>query len=468
LSLIFYDTETSGLSSAFDQILQFAAIRTDDDLTEIGRFEIRSKLLSYIVPSPRAMQVTGQTIDDLLDESRPSHYEMVTTLRRELSGWCRSAFVGYNSLRFDEEFLRAAFYQCLHPPYISNTGGSRRADAMHLIRAAAFLHPGGLVIPTGDTGKPSFKLDRLAPANGFNHINAHDALADVEALIFLCRIVRDCCPALWDRFMNFARKDAVNSFVRQEDAFVMLEFGPTSTKPYVVSAIGEHAGQGNLVYCYDLACDPDTLRDLTDVELAARMKRPSRPLRKLKKNAAPTLCPMEEASPTMLGDVTATVFERRAQVIRSDRALVKRLVAAATAAETEYPPSPFYERQIYSGFWSNDDAQKLEDFHEASWERRAQIAEELEDPRLVWLARRLIWVEQPEMLASEHRDAMAKEKAQRMMSDEPAGWLTIDGALKALAAMGAELEGGAGDRLGVYLAEKRAAALLVANSSLFT
>jgi exodeoxyribonuclease-1 len=457
LSLIFYDTETSGLSSAFDQILQFAAIRTDDNLDEIGRFEIRSRLLPYVIPSPRAMQVTGQTIDDLLDESRPSHYEMVTTLRRELGAWCPSAFVGYNSLRFDEEFLRAAFYQCLHPPYISNTNGSRRADAMHLIRAAAFLHPGALVIPTGDSGKPSFKLDRLAPANGFNHINAHDALADVEALIFLCRIVRERCPALWDRFMRFARKDAVNSFVRQEDAFVMLEFGPTSTKPYVVSAIGENAGQSNLVYCYHLACDPNTLRDLTDVELAARMKRPSRPLRKLKKNAAPTLCPMEEASRTMLGDVTATEFERRAQLIRSDRPLVKRLVAAATAAETEYPPSPFYERQIYSGFWSHDDAQKLEDFHEASWERRAQIADELQDPRLVWLARRLIWVEQPEMLASEHRDAMAKEKAQRMMSDQPAGWLTIDGALKAVAAMGAELDGGSWERFEVYLAEKQAA-----------
>jgi exodeoxyribonuclease-1 len=59
LSFIFYDTETSGLSSAFDQILQFAAIRTDDDLNETGRFEIRSRLLPYVVPSPQAMLVTG-------------------------------------------------------------------------------------------------------------------------------------------------------------------------------------------------------------------------------------------------------------------------------------------------------------------------------------------------------------------------------------------------------------------------
>jgi hypothetical protein len=81
---------------------------------------------------------------------------------------------------------------------------------------------------------------------------------------------------------------------------------------------------------------------------------------------------------------------------------------------------------------------------------------------------RLIWVERPEMLAPEHRDAMAKEKAERMMSDQPAGWLTIDGALKALAAMGAEFDGGAEDRLGVYLAEKRAAVQPVESSNLFT
>ena len=104
-SLIFYDTETSGLSSAFDQILQFAAIRTDEDLNEIGRFEIRSRLLPYIIPSPAAMKVTGQSIDDLLDQDRPSHYEMVTELRRQLGAWCPSAFIGYNSMRFDEEFL---------------------------------------------------------------------------------------------------------------------------------------------------------------------------------------------------------------------------------------------------------------------------------------------------------------------------------------------------------------------------
>jgi DNA polymerase III epsilon subunit-like protein len=32
---VFYDTETSGLSKAFDQIVQIAAVRTDADLMQL-------------------------------------------------------------------------------------------------------------------------------------------------------------------------------------------------------------------------------------------------------------------------------------------------------------------------------------------------------------------------------------------------------------------------------------------------
>ena len=51
---VFYDTETTDVSTAFAQILQFAAIKTDDDLNEIERFEIRSRLLPHVIPSPKA------------------------------------------------------------------------------------------------------------------------------------------------------------------------------------------------------------------------------------------------------------------------------------------------------------------------------------------------------------------------------------------------------------------------------
>ena len=53
MSFVFYDTETTGTDTAFDQILQFAAIRTDHELRELERFEIRCRLLPHVVPSPK-------------------------------------------------------------------------------------------------------------------------------------------------------------------------------------------------------------------------------------------------------------------------------------------------------------------------------------------------------------------------------------------------------------------------------
>ena len=60
-SYVFYDTETTGTLTSFDQILQFGAIKTDDELNELDRFETRCRLLPHVVPSPGAMRVTGVT-----------------------------------------------------------------------------------------------------------------------------------------------------------------------------------------------------------------------------------------------------------------------------------------------------------------------------------------------------------------------------------------------------------------------
>ncbi len=458
MSFVFYDTETTGTQSAFDQILQFAAVRTDDDLREIDRFEIRSRLLPYVVPSPGALRVTGLTIDQLLDEALPSHYEMVTRMRATLGGWRPAAFVGFNSLRFDEEFLRQAFYQCLHPPYLTNTGGNRRADALHLVRAAAVLHSDQIVVAKSDKGGPSFKLDRLAPANGYNHPNAHEAMADVEALIFLCRIVRDRCPQLWARFLRFADKGAVAAFMDDEDAFLVMEFYPVQTGRFVVTTIGHNPAQPNVVYAYDLTVDPAELRGLSDAELEARLARRPKPIRRVKTNAAPCLCPLSEAPPELLGGVSADEFVRRARQVRSDPALINRLVAAATANEPVYPPSPHVERRIYDGFWSKADARKLEAFHAASWEDRVVIADDLEDDRLAWLARRLVFVERPDHLAPDRHAEMAGEIARRLMADafDCGGWTTLPKASSDLMTLLPDLDHTAVEpfqRLGSYFAE---------------
>ena len=148
MAMVFYDTETTGTKVHFDQILQFAAILTDNDLNEIERFEIRSRLLPNVVAGPGAMRLTEVTVDQLHDPALPSHYEMVCRIRRKLLEWQASLYIGHNSLRFDEVLLRSAFYKNLLPPYLTNSAGNGRIDTLSMLQWAHKYEPGVIEIPT--------------------------------------------------------------------------------------------------------------------------------------------------------------------------------------------------------------------------------------------------------------------------------------------------------------------------------
>jgi len=73
MAFIFYDTETTGTDKYFDQILQFAAIKTDDDLNPLETFNIRCRLLPHVVPSPDALLTTGVSVADLTGAPQLEH-----------------------------------------------------------------------------------------------------------------------------------------------------------------------------------------------------------------------------------------------------------------------------------------------------------------------------------------------------------------------------------------------------------
>ena len=227
MAFIFYDCETTGADRCFDQILQFAAVLTDDELNVVDRFEIRSRLLPYVVPSPRAMCVTGVSVEQLLDPGAPSHFEMCKRIHEVMSGWSPATIVGYNSISFDEELLRRAFYASLQPIYLTNTGGNSRLDVLTLAAAVYAFQPTALNWPINEKGRVSFKLDRLAPANGSSHENAHDALADVLATIHLARLIKDRAPVVWNAAMAYRTKVAAADYVENQPVFVAtrLRFG---------------------------------------------------------------------------------------------------------------------------------------------------------------------------------------------------------------------------------------------------
>jgi exodeoxyribonuclease-1 len=295
MSLVFYDTETTGTETFFDQILQFAAIRTDADLNEIDRFEIRCRLLPHVVPAPGAMRVTGTTAAQLSNPMFPSHYEMVRAIRERLLSWSPSLFVGWNSIEFDEELIRQALYKTLHNPYLTNRDGNSRSDVMRIAQARSLFAPRALAFPKGDKSQAIFKLDKIAPANGFNRARAHDAMGDVEASVFLSRLLMEKAPDVWSTFMRFSTKAAVADYITDEPVFCMSDFYFGKPYSWMVTSIGQNQDNSNEWYMYDLNISPDSLRSLSKAQLIARLGQSPKPVRRLKSNAAPMLFAADEA-----------------------------------------------------------------------------------------------------------------------------------------------------------------------------
>lgn len=439
MAFILYDLETSGLNKRFDQILQFAAVRTDTDLNETHRLETKSRLMPHVIPSPQALLVTGHTLADVDNPSRQSQYSMVCEVANALASWCPATFLGYNSIRFDEEFLRQAFYQCLHPIFLTNTNGNARADVLNLMRAATTLHPSVLHAGLEPDGRPTHRLGAIAAANGIVSHALHDAEADVDAMLCLCRLVRAGAPDLWSTFLRFSSKAAVVDFVRDEDTFAYFDYFGRPQVMHFLTRIGVNPNDPNSHYCLDLASDIDALRKLDDGELSHRLTQEPRPIRRLKVNASPLLYPLWDIEADRFADFTEDELARRASSVRADPEFMSALTRAATSIAPTYPPSEHVEQQIYGGnFISDADSALSREFHSLPWQARADLAQRFQDGRLRRLARRLIFFESPHVLDEQERRLIVDHIAARRRGEgryATSPWTTISQALSELDAM---------------------------------
>ena len=428
---MFYDTETTGTNTAFDQILQFGAIKTDHELRELDRFEIRCRLLPYVVPSPGAMRVTGITVDQLIDPDLPSHYQMVRAIKVKLDEWSPAIFVGHNSMTFDEHLLRQALYKTLHAPYLTNTNGNSRSDSLRIMQAVNLFQPGTLSVPANDKGRPTFKLDMLAPANGHNHVAAHDAMGDVEAMIHMCRIVSERAGGHWSNFVRFAQKAAVLDFAEQDEVFSLTDIFFGKVYSWMVTNLGSNPDNGSQLLVFNLSIDPNQLADLSEDELTHRLAITPKPVRALRANACPCVLSYDD-TPEHLRSKAPDIADLRARAvrIRRDRALVQRLIAAFLATREPKEPSPHVEEQIYDGFTGIDDQTAMAAFHSSEWSARPAILQGLSDARLQVLGERLIYAEAPEIIPESARNAYDIGVARRLMAAEGAvPWLTLPKAL---------------------------------------
>lgn len=432
MSFVFYDTETTGIKTAFDQILQFGAVRTDHELNELDRFEIRCRLLPHVVPTPSAMLVTNVDVEKLTDPTLPSHYEMVRTIKAKLEEWSPSIFIGHNSLHFDEHLLRQAFYKTLHVPYLTNTNGNCRTDSLRMIQAIAHFAPNTLAIPKNDSSEAVFKLDQLASINGFDHSAAHDAMADVEATVHMCRIIAEQEPAYWSSFVRFAQKTAVAEFVREEEVFLLTDFYYGKPYSWMVTHIGVNPERSTELFVFNLLIDPYELTTLNDDELCVRLAKSPKPVRGIRTNAGPVVLPYEDAPETLRNAVpNFNVLRERVVQLKNNDRLVERLITAFAQTRKKREQSIYVEEQIYDRFNTDEDIAVMDMFHDLDWENRPQLLDQISDRRMRLLGQKLIYVEAPFLMPDEMRREHDIAIARRLMTnDETVPWLTYPKAIE--------------------------------------
>ncbi|MCC1481439.1 exonuclease domain-containing protein [Roseibaca sp. Y0-43] len=415
MGYVFYDTETTGTDTTFDQILQFAAIRTDDDLNELDRFEIRCRLLPHVVPAAGALLATRVTPAMLTDPSLPTHYEAMLTIAQKLREWSPAIFTGYNTLAFDEPLLRQAFYQTLQPIYLTNTNGNQRADVLRLAQVTAALAPNAITVPINHIERPTLKLDMLAPANGFAHENAHDALADVEATIFMARLIRDRAPAVWASLMPLVDKAEVQARVLSGQPLCLVQYH--MGRPTVLPVVGGGQSSDNptMLAVVDLTKDPEPILQMDVDGLVKAMQGPDRAIRIVTSNKMPALVDMS-VGPDF--GIAAAEIARRASEVAQDGPFAARVRQALAQRYAPWPAAEVVEARIYEGFPSRADEGRMQAFHKATRPERAELVETFEDDRLRELGRRIVFLEQPDALRPELRQGLETWQHNRLHGRE--------------------------------------------------
>jgi len=395
-TFFFYDLETSGLNPRTARIMQFAGQRTDLEMKPIGDpVNVLIKLTSDILPEPRAILLTGITPQQTL-ETGITEAEFLKIFHDKIS-LPGTIFVGYNTIRFDDEFMRFLNYRNFYDAYQWQWKDDRsRWDLLDLVRMTRALRPEGIVWSYDEKGKPSNRLEQLTLANKIPHSNAHDALADVNATIGVAKLVHDKQPKLFNYLLEMRSKKKIAELVLSEEPFVYTsgKYSGDYQKTTVVKLLAPNPRHGTALV-YDLRYDPTPFAKMSVKQLVSAWEydpdrsKPRLPIKTLQYNRCPAVAPLsvlDEASRQRIG-IDLNEVKKNEKRLTAITDWPKKILEALTVMD-EIQDHKYANRShdvdesLYDGFFPENDAKLMAKTHNANPQQLTDMKLVFEDSRL--------------------------------------------------------------------------------------
>lgn len=438
-TFLWHDYETFGANTRRDRPAQFAAIRTDAELNEIG-----APIMWYcrpapdFLPEPQACLITGITPQQCLERGIPE-YQFAQQINREFSR-PGTIGVGYNTIRFDDEITRFMLWRSLLDPYArewQNQCG--RWDILDVVRTMYALRPEGIEWPKNDEGRVSFRLEHLTRANGITHDAAHDALSDVRATIAMARLIRQTQPKLFDFCFSLHKKDKVIAELGLPEqrpflhvsGMVPVEKGCIS----VVWPLTPHPTNKNELIVWNLEHDPRELAGLDVPTIRRRLFSKSDALQDGEQRL-PIKSIHLNKSPIVIRNLKTLSAERAAQWNISMDQVMQHAARAQALPDMNAMWEMVYQREadqgdvdvdqdLYNGFIGNNDRRLLQSLTGYDGDRLARAAPQFQDDRLDELLFRYRARNFPDSLSEEETVRWEALRAHRFFEGDGAA-LTVD------------------------------------------
>lgn len=420
---LFYDLETTGLNKCFDQVVQFAAIRTDKQLRELERHEIMIRLLPDVTPAPDAIITHRIGIKQMQQgESEISAIQKI----HHLLNTPGTISVGYNSLSFDDEFLRFSFYRNLLAPYTHQYANQcGRMDIYPMVTMYFLFNNDSLRWPTIEN-KISLKLEAINQQNNLASGQAHNAMVDVEVTLALARKLLKQ-KKMWNYLIkSFDKKTDLNRMTQlpfslaagdcqfQEGIMVSGTFGHNNAFHVPVVGLGQHLHYKNqsLWLRLDQEILGNTSLDLTSIAENTFVIR--------KKPAEqPILLPPSERFKSHLSKERKQITDKNRLWLQKNPDIMRAI--CQYHCNFKYPKVEHVDSQaiLYeAGFPSPQQERLYASFHQAKAAQKSALAEKISDRHRRELAHRLVARHFPDAL-SQHAKADYEQYCQQIQSDKP-------------------------------------------------